>query len=642
MISIILDMRNLISLFFLNILLVLTGMAQEHSKFIITDQFGYLPESGKVAVIKDPVAGFDSAGSWNPGKTYSLVDASTGSKVYTSGITAWAGGSVDPSSGDKAWYFNFSGITEPGTYYVLDEEHQLRSHEFIISEEVYNEVLRQAVRTFYYQRAGFKKKAQFAGEAWADEASHLGDLQDRNCRSFFDKENPGSEKDVSGGWYDAGDYNKYTSWTANYIVELMKAWLERPWAWTDDYNIPESGNGIPDLLDEVKWGIDHLLRLQQDDGSVLSIVGESHASPPSAATGPSYYGPVNTSATMNTAAALAIGSKVYRLIGMADYADSLLEAALMAWEWARANPDVLFNNNHADYNSQGLGAGRMEVRDFGRGMITLEAACFLFDATGDTTFRNVFDLQYTNTRLISRKSGTPFDADDQEVLLYYTRLEGGTGSVQDRIREAYRNSMVDGEDNLPAQMEGKDPYFAHIRNYTWGSNATKSSQGNLFHDIITYGIDEGLEGISREAAMRYIHYIHGLNPLGMVYLSNMYAYGGDNCVNEFYHSWFCNGSEKWDRVGESLYGPPPGYLTGGPNPRYNWDRCCPDGCNGEVNNKICLSESISPPRNQPDQKSYKDFNTSWPLNSWEITENSCSYQCKYIRLLSKFVRISDQ
>ena len=71
----------------------------------------------------------------------------------------------------------------------------------------------------------------------------------------------------------------------------MKAYLEKPLAWADDYNIPESGNGIPDLLDEARWGIDHLMRLQQADGSVLSIVGESHASPPSAATGPSYFKP---------------------------------------------------------------------------------------------------------------------------------------------------------------------------------------------------------------------------------------------------------------------------------------------------------------------------------------------------------------
>ena len=55
---------------------------------------------------------------------------------------------------------------------------------------------------------------------------------------------------MSGGWYDAGDYNKYTNWTASYVLEFMKAYLENPEAWGDDYNIPESGNGVPDILDE--------------------------------------------------------------------------------------------------------------------------------------------------------------------------------------------------------------------------------------------------------------------------------------------------------------------------------------------------------------------------------------------------------
>ena len=140
------------------------------------------------------------------------------------------------------------------------------------------------------------------------------------------------------------------------------------------------------------------------------------------------------------------------------------------------------------------------------------------------------------------------------------------------------------------------------------------------------------------AALGYIHYIHGVNPFNMVYLSNMYDFGGDSCVNEFYHSWFDNGSAKWDRVGTSLYGPPPGFVPGGPNPSYNWDGCCvTPNCGSAANNAVCASENLSPPQGQPKQKSYKDFNTSWPLNSWEVTENSCGYQVSYLKLLSKFV-----
>lgn len=88
-----------------------------------------------------------------------------------------------------------------------------------------------------------------------------GALQDPQCRKYDTPTNAASQKDVSGGWFNAGDYNKYTPWTANYIVDMLKAYKENPLAWGDDYNLPYSGNSIPDLIDEVKWGMDYLLKL---------------------------------------------------------------------------------------------------------------------------------------------------------------------------------------------------------------------------------------------------------------------------------------------------------------------------------------------------------------------------------------------
>ena len=482
------------------------------------------------------------------------------------------------------------------------------------------------MRSFFYQRAGFRKEAAYAGEDWADEASHVGYLQDTQCRSFFDQENPDSERDVSGGWYDAGDYNKYTNWTANYIVELMKAYMEQPDAWGDDYNIPESGNGVPDILDEATWGIDHLLRMQLEEGGVLTIVGEAHASPPSAATGPSYYGPPSTSATLNTCAALAIASGVYRSIGMDRYADTLLSRALLAWEWAGDFPDSLFNNNDPAYGSLTLGAGRQELDEYGRDMARLEAACYLFGETGHTSFRDYFDSHYQQAHMLQWTHVYPYEALNQEMLLYYTSLSGGTGTVRDHIRNVYRNAMLTGGDNLPAYTIEKDPYLAHLGGYVWGSNGIKASQGSMSYNLVAYEMDEGISNQAVDAAEVYIHYLHGVNPLNFVYLSNMFDYGADHGVREFYHSWFSNGSPRWDRVGVSTYGPAPGFLTGGPNPGYDWDGCCPSGCGSSGNNALCMSESIAPPKDQPPQKSYKDFNTSWPLNSWEVTENSCGYQ----------------
>ena len=122
-------------------------------------------------------------------------------------------------------------------------------------------------------------------------------------------------KDLHGGWYDAGDYNKYTSWTARNVIVLLRAYSENPTAFGDDTGIEESGNGVPDILDEVKWALDWLMRMQNTDGSLLCVQGLDQASPPSAATGPSYYGPATTAASLMGAAAFAYAAKTYSARG---------------------------------------------------------------------------------------------------------------------------------------------------------------------------------------------------------------------------------------------------------------------------------------------------------------------------------------
>lgn len=630
--------RNVFSFFCftLSLLTAVISSGQAITKYIVVDQFGYLPESQKIAVIRDPQTGFDADESFSPGDNFAVINKSSGSSVATGSPLAWNAGATDASSGDKAWWFDFSSVTTPGTYYILDVNNNLRSYEFIIADDVYNEVLKHAVRTFFYQRAGFEKAATYAGTEWADGASHLKDQQDKDARQYDKPTDATTALNVSGGWYDAGDYNKYTSWTASYIVEFMRAYREAPSAWGDDYNIPESGNHIPDLLDEARWGLDHLLRMQKTDGSMLTIVGLSHASPPSSATGPSYYGTPSTSATLNAAGAFALASTVFASRGETAYANTLKTAALKAWDWAVANPNVLFYNNDSAHGTSGLGAGQQETDDYGRQTAKLKAACFLFELTGESKYRDYVDANYNSLHLFQWMYASGFEASLHEIVLHYTTLPGATPSVVNTILSTYKTTMNNGVDCFEAFYTKKDPYSAHMQTYTWGSNSVKSLYGLMYADMIYYNVDDSRTDDARNAAAGYIHYLHGVNPLNMVYLSNMYAYGAENSVNEFYHSWFTNGSAKWDRVGVSTYGPAPGFLTGGPNPSYSWDGCCPSGCGGS--SAVCTSESLTPPNGQPAQKSYKDFNTSWPLNSWSVTENSNGYQINYIRLLSKFVK----
>jgi hypothetical protein len=607
------------------------------SKFIVVDQFGYLENSEKIAVIRDPETGFDADESFSPGKSYALVNANSGEQVATAAPVAWNSGALDASSGDHAWRFDFSKTTATGDYYVLDVEKNVRSYVFRIANDVYRDVLKQAVRMFFYQRAGQEKTAEFAGAGWADKASHVGPLQDHNARLYSDKNNAATEKDVWGGWYDAGDLNKYTSWTAGYVENLLRAYVENKVAFGDDYGIPESGNGVPDVVDEAKWGMDYLVRLQNSDGSVLSIVGEASGSPPSSATGQTLYGSPNTSGTLATAAAFAYGARVFAELGQDAYATDLLARAKKAYAWGEQNPSVIFKNNDSASGTSGLGAGQQEVDDYGRSMLKLDAAIQLFLASGEATYKTYIDANYDKAHLFTYSNYVaPWDTASQDALLEYAKASGATASVAKAIRDAYL-AGASSAGNLGAITSDKDPYLSYMKDFVWGSNSTKSNTGISLYNVVTFGLDSATASEYERAAQRYVHYIHGVNPLSLVYLTNMNAHGAENSVNEIYHTWFADGSAKWDRVGMSTYGPPPGYLAGGPNPSYDWDACCPSGC-GSGNNALCGSAAPSPPKGQPAQKAYKDFNTNWPLNSWSVTEPSDGYQVAYIRLLSKFVK----
>jgi len=619
------------------ILFCLGIQGQTVSKYILTDQFGYRPAAKKTAVLRNPMVGFDSNESFTPGATYRVVDVASGESVFQGTWTQFNGsgsGGTDAASGDQIWWFDFSSVTKPGEYYILDVSQNVKSYNFRIAEDVYNEVLKHAVRTFYYQRAGHAKAMPYSLHAdWSDAASHVGNLQDKNCRLYpggTGQGNAATERDLHGGWYDAGDYNKYTAWTCNYIESMMLAYLDHPEIWTDDFNIPESGNGIPDLLDEAKWGLDWVLRMQAatGNGSVLSVMRLAHNStlPPSRATAQSFYGPATTIATWAAAKAFALSSKVYRQMGTqlgrpeyVTYANQLQTAAINAFTWAEANLNVTFDNNANNFMS---GSGNPEVNNaWDRVAYRVSAALYLFEITGTASYHTVFSSNYTQLSLFawSQHMGQYWTR-DHSMLHYYLTLSTGTPAIKTNITNAFRNAFVKTGDY--AERLGKDGYRSFVLDYNWGSNQYKSDYGLMFWLMAQNSIRPADNAQYFDAAEDYIHYIHGVNPFGMVYLTNMTPYGASKSATKFYHEWF--GAQMGNRATA------PGYLTGGPNRDY--DDCC-NAC--AQNNNQCITPYLKP-RSQPDAKMYKDINTSWPLNSWEITENSNGYQMPYIRLLAKF------
>jgi endoglucanase len=626
-----------LSLFFFVIILQLSAQ----SKFILVDQFGYRPGAKKVAVIRSAQVGFDASDKYTPGLEYAVINTVTGAEIQKGTITSWNNGATHDQSGDKLWWFDFSNLSTVGEYYILDKTTKERSYNFKISSTVYKDVLKAAFKTFYYQRSGFEKKAQWAEVAWSDGASHIKANQDKNAKPFNDKNNFSREKDLSGGWYDAGDYNKYTAWHASYIVQMLKMYQENKAVWTDDFNIPESGNGIPDLIDEIEFGLEWLKKMQQNDGSALTVVGCSSASPPSAVTGPSYYGNASTYATLKSAEAFALSAIVLKEFPKySGQISDFIARARSAYNWAVINPSVVTPNNQASNGTQGLAAGNQETDDLGRETAKLRAALYLYMATNDQQYKSYFEANYTKLPLINWSNYiSQYFLNQQEILFDYLTLKDRDESIASRITSTTLAAARKQGDFIHAITENTDPYRAFIKDFNWGSNQYKTAYGNFFMTLLASDIDKGNNIIYRQASEGYINYIHGLNPLNTVYLTAMKRFGADKTITQFYHSWF-NDKTKWDVEGESQFGPAPGFLVGGPNPKYTKDGCCPSGCGSASNNALCNSISVSPPLDQPPMKAYKDFNDGWPLNSWAISENSNSYQISYIRLLSKFVETS--
>ncbi len=579
---------------------------------IKVDQFGYQTKARKVAVISNPQQGFNAAQTFTPGtNTYQIRRWADDVTVFSGAITAWNAGNTHTQSGDKAWLFDFSGLLMAGEYYVFDNLKNVGSAKFIIADNVYNEVLKQATRVFFYQRCNVAKTATHAG-IWADAASHL---QDARCRSVNAPNDATTEKDLSGGWFDAGDFNKYVNFTYAPLHDLLSAFERNPAVFKDNWNIPESNNAVPDLLDEVKWELDWLIKMQLPNGSVLSkvsVLNYEAASPPSADLAPRYWGAAAASATRTTASIFAHAAIVYATIpSMAAYANTLKTKAELAWTWVVNNPTT------SSYNNAGFQSANPEMNAYEQDMARLVAAIWLYKLTGNATYRTFVENNYTNAHPLQWNYWYAYEVTLCDALIAFTDMPNVSTTVKTAIRNSFEQSIKLGAEFLPAVTASTDPYQAHLKDddYVWGSNSVKSKVGNLFYNAVVYNIDTVNRQNYQRASEGYLHYLHGVNPLNMCYLTNAKPFGADSCATEMYHGWFGNGT-VYDR------NPAPGYITGGANKNFR-----PDASFVGV---------LSPPQNQPVQKSYKDWNTSFPQNSWELTEPAIYYQAAYIKLISHF------
>jgi hypothetical protein len=589
---------------------------------ILVDQFGYRPGDAKVAVIRDPKVGYDSADRFSPGSIYQIRRTSDGGVVFTGTPTAWNDGATESSSGDRGWWFDFSSLAASGTYFVVDAQRKVRSATFRIDEHVYAAVLRDAVRMFYYQRSGIAKRRPFADQCWVDEPAYLGPDQDLAAHDITDRNNESKFRNLAGGWFDAGDTNKYVTFAAQPVHQLLTAYQSTPSVFTDDFDIPESGNGIPDILDEVKWEIDWLKKMQSRDGSAALKVGEivyASAAPPSSDHNVRYYIPSCTSSTIAVAGMFAHASYVFgKFPALTADASDLRIRAIAAWN---NYGGAKIQQTHCDTGV--VHAGNADWSAEAQNQAAVVAAIYLFAVTDNPEYDEFVKAHFKDLRPYHDVGWSRYGPEQGEALLFYTTLGHADSKLRatilaDKLNDVRANEQIYGfhpQDDLYRA-------FMHDGQYHWGSNNPRAGYGNTNADAVAYKIDAGNAAEFRIRALETLHYFHGVNPFAMVYLSNMYAAGVTRSANEIFHAWFANGT-RWSDALTSDCGPAPGYVPGGPNAH-----AAESG----------VPTTLAPPTGQPPQKSYKDWNVGAPEDSWAVTEPAIYYQSGYVELVSRFAQ----
>lgn len=286
---------------------------------IVTNQIGYRTNSLKTAV-------FDGA---SEERTFDVVNADTGAVVYTGELSAESNCAF---SGETNRTGDFSAVTTSGSYYITYGNLE-QSYTFQIADDVYHSALDDSVRMLYLQRCGSAVEDDTFGH--------------KACHNTLATIYGTNEKiDVSGGWHDAGDYGRYVVTGAKTVADLLYSYQTAPQLFQDDTGIPESGNVVPDILDEARYEIEWMLKMQDRSGGVHHKV-TCAAFPgyvmPEEETDELIVTPISTTATADFCGTMALAYEFYQEID-ADFAKQCLNAGEKAWNFLAENLNLIFKN----------------------------------------------------------------------------------------------------------------------------------------------------------------------------------------------------------------------------------------------------------------------------------------------------------
>ncbi len=496
----------------------------EYKTFIAVNQTGYETGAPKKAYLVN---------SPETGSVFQLVSADQGEVVFADTIRVFR--EPDPASGDLIGLINFSDAGLTGTFFLrMQDNHQVKSSPFTIGENIYSEALDTVIRSYYYHRCGVSVDL---GEEWSYEICHLDDAP------FY--HNPSVNINVTGGWHDAGDYNKFTVNTTLSASLLLYMYDENPDRFTDgQLGIPESGNGIPDVLDEISWALRWLLSMQRSDGALFHKVSQKrwigeylpHTDP-----SVRYLFEPSTAATASFAATAAIGARIMYPYNPV-FAGELENAALLAWNYLILNPMNLPLGGFK--NPPDVSGG--EYGDTNDNDERLWAAVELYNLTSDRSFMDYFIGNYNKIQI---RPLQPISWRNAHSLALHAFYFSDTGSLFTQSKEDIKNALIRHADGLldTRDRNNYDNLLKHTE-YYWGSNSVGLAYA---HDLVqAWKITGNAE--YREAALDQLHFVMGRNPLNLSQITGV----GHLAVQHPYH--------QLSKVG-NFDNPVPGMLVGGPN-----------------------------------------------------------------------------
>ena len=452
---------------------------------------------------------------------------------------------------------DFSNFKDSGKY-VLEVPGVGNSYPFEINHYIHAPVAKAALKSFYYQRMSTALPAKYAGK-WQRGKSHP-DNKVLVHASAADKKRPGGTVISSpGGWYDAGDYNKYIVNSGITMATLMMLYEDFPGYFdTLTTNIPESKNAVPDLLDEVLWNLRWMFTMQDPgDGGVYHKCTTAEFEgfiKPEDAHEKRYVVQKSTAAALDFAAVIAQATRIYEKFPqqLPGLADSCRNAAQRAWKWAAQNPNVLYDQPalNKSYDPD-INTGAYDDRELSDEFFW--AAVELYVTTSDTTYFAAF------RKNINRKIDIPSWSNVQTLGLY-TILRSRkqlTPLLQTEINLLRTQLIVlaGAQSRLVDTYAYRTPMEHSVDNFVWGSNAVAANQGILL--LQAYRVTGEQHYVDK--ALDNLDYLLGRNATGYSYVT---GYGTKTPMHPHHRP------SETDKVKE----PVPGLLVGGPNPGQQ-DKC---------------------------------------------------------------------